>query len=111
MGRNYYDCVNCDVFRIELVVLLMKKELFSEGRHRMTEQDQVNWVEYEEVCHRIRFKFLSLSIDRYLIVYAQSTAKGSYQGKTKQGSHRSWNPGKVLEFEMKNSRPGKVLEF
>ena len=28
-----------------------------------------------------------------------------------QGSHRSWNPGKVLEFEMNNSRPGKVLEF
>ena len=27
-----------------------------------------------------------------------------------QGSHRSWNPGNVLEFEMKNSRPGKVLE-
>ena len=27
-----------------------------------------------------------------------------------QGSHRSWNPGKVLEFEMKNSRPG-ILKF
>ena len=25
--------------------------------------------------------------------------------KVIQGSHRCWNPGKVLEFEMKNSRP------
>ena len=34
------------------------------------------------------------------------------QGKgPTQGSHKSWNPEKVLEFEMKNSRPTKVLEF
>ena len=28
-----------------------------------------------------------------------------------QGSQRSWNPGKVQEFENMFSRPGKVMEF
>ena len=43
----------CNVFRLELVVLLMKEDLFTEGchRHRATLPEQeVNWVEYEEVC-------------------------------------------------------------
>ncbi|KAK7115171.1 chloride channel protein C-like isoform X2 [Littorina saxatilis] len=40
------------ITRMELVVLLMKEDLFSEGRQRhvVTEQEQeVNWVEYEEL--------------------------------------------------------------
>jgi hypothetical protein len=38
--------------RLELVVLLMKEDLFTEGAQRnvmLPQKQEVNWVEYEEV--------------------------------------------------------------
>ena len=45
-------CKFCAVFRIELVVLLMKEDLFTDDCQKQTSrllEQEVHWVDYEEV--------------------------------------------------------------